>query len=70
MDGGVSDNYPIEILKAKGVDYIIGVDVQEDLNPRDQLQTAPQILLQIANFNEVATRPEKIEKTDCYIKLP
>lgn len=70
MDGGVSDNYPIDILKAKGVNYIIGVDVQEDLNPRDQLQTAPQILLQIANFSEVATRSEKIYKTDCYIKLP
>ncbi|MGC6480236.1 MAG: patatin-like phospholipase family protein [Flavobacteriaceae bacterium] len=70
MDGGITDNYPIDILKEKGVDYIIGVDVQEDLVSRDELQTAPQILLQIANFGEVATRPQKVNQTDCYIKLP
>ena len=28
VDGGIVDNYPIELLKAKEVDYIIGVNVQ------------------------------------------
>ena len=29
IDGGVVNNYPIDELKAKGVDVIIGVDVQD-----------------------------------------
>lgn len=70
MDGGISDNYPVEVLLDKGLTHIIGVDVQDDLYTREKLQTAPQILLQIANFGEIETRPEKVEQTDCYIKLP
>jgi NTE family protein len=47
IDGGVVNNYPIDELKAKGVDIIIGVDVQDDLETREQLQSATKILLQI-----------------------
>ena len=31
IDGGVVNNYPVEDLRAKGVDIIIGVDVQDAL---------------------------------------
>ena len=50
IDGGVTNNFPIEELKAKGMDIIIGVDVQDDLRDREALKTAPEILLQINNF--------------------
>src|SRR5690606_34164934 len=46
IDGGVVNNYPIDELKAKGMDIIIGVDVQDGLATREELNSAPSILLQ------------------------
>lgn len=67
-DGGVVNNYPIDELKAKGMDVIIGVDVQDGLSGREDLQTAPEILLQISNFRTIKDMNEKSKKTDIYIK--
>ena len=68
IDGGVVNNYPIDELKAKGVDIIIGVDVQDDLYSREQLQSAPNILLQINNYRTINDMKTKSVKTDIYIK--
>lgn len=68
IDGGVTNNYPIEELKAKGMDLIIGVDVQDDLATRDELTSAPDILLQINNYRTINDMVWKSEKTDIYIK--
>src|SRR5690606_19843473 len=37
IDGGVINNYPIDELKVKGMDVIIGVDVQDGLAKREDL---------------------------------
>lgn len=68
IDGGVVNNYPIDELKAKGMDIIIGVDVQDDLSDRKELESAPDILLQINNFRTIKDMKEKSTKTDIYIK--
>ncbi|WP_298950872.1 patatin-like phospholipase family protein [uncultured Nonlabens sp.] len=67
IDGGVVDNYPIEKLKAKGVDIIIGVDVQDDLKSRKELSGALDILSQINNFLTINAMKYKAPKTDIYI---
>ena len=38
MDGGIANNYPIEILKTKDVDLIIGVNVQDDLLTKEEIK--------------------------------
>lgn len=68
IDGGVVNNYPIDELKEKNVDIIIGVDVQDDLRDRDGLTAATDILLQINNFRTVNDMKVKSKKTDVYIK--
>lgn len=68
IDGGVVNNYPLDELKAKGVDLIIGVDVQDDLETRDNLQSATKILLQINNYRTINDLKTKSVKTDIYIK--
>ena len=68
IDGGVANNYPIEALKAKGMDIIIGVDVQDGLADRKDLTTAPDILLQINNYRTINDMKKKAEQTDIYIK--
>ncbi|MEH6408163.1 MAG: patatin-like phospholipase family protein [Leeuwenhoekiella sp.] len=68
IDGGVIDNYPVEELRARGANYIIGVDVQDDLRSRKELQSAPEILIQINNYRTITAMAEKARKTDIYIK--
>jgi len=68
IDGGVVNNYPIDELKSKGVDIVIGVDVQDNLANREELTSAPDILFQINNFRTINEMKIKSKKTDVYIK--
>ena len=68
IDGGVTNNYPIDEIKAKNVDIIIGVDVQDGLADREKLQSAPSILTQINNFRTINAMKVKSKQTDVYIR--
>lgn len=68
IDGGVVNNYPISELKAKGMDIIIGVDVQDTLRTREQLTSAPDILLQINNYRTIQAMKSKKDSTDIYLR--
>jgi len=68
VDGGVTNNYPIEELRAKGIAVIIGVDVQDGLKDREYLKSAPDILVQINNYRTINDMKKKRQMTDVYIK--
>ncbi|WP_238320915.1 patatin-like phospholipase family protein [Neotamlana nanhaiensis] len=68
IDGGVVNNYPIDELRAKGMDVIIGVDVQDGLMDRKELTSGLDVLLQINNFRTINDMKSKVGKTDVYIK--
>lgn len=68
IDGGVANNFPVEELRAKGMDIIIGVDVQDALKDRASLKSAPDILMQINNFRNIKAMQSKALLTDIYIK--
>lgn len=68
VDGGVTNNYPIEEIRKLGADIIIGVDVQTGLRDRDQLQDATKILFQITNFDMIEKMEANSKNTDIYIK--
>lgn len=67
-DGGVANNYPVEELKRRGANIIIGVDVQDSLASRDNLKSVFDILTQISNFRTISAMKDKIPLTDIYIK--
>ena len=68
IDGGVIDNYPVEELMAKGVDIIIGVDVQDGLKTRKELNEVTSVLAQINNFSMIEKMEGKQKMTNIYIK--
>ena len=68
IDGGVVDNYPIEELKSRGIDIIIGVDVQDGLKTREELKGVTSVLAQINNFSMLEKMAGKQKATDIYIK--
>jgi len=67
-DGGVVNNYPIEKLKLKKMDYIIGVDVQDSLFPREKLKSGLDIMTQVNNFRTIKAMKTKRKQTDVYIR--
>ena len=68
IDGGVIDNYPVEELLAKGVDIVIGVDVQDGLKTRNELKGVTSLLAQINNFSMIEKMEGKQKATNIYIK--
>ncbi len=68
VDGGVINNYPIDEIKSKGVDIIIGVDVQDSLRDRTNLRSGLEVLTQINNFRTIENMTVKRGQTDIYIK--
>lgn len=67
-DGGVTNNYPVEEMKRRGAEIIIGVDVQDTLMDRDNLRSAFDILTQVSNFRTIKDMDKKIKMTNIYIK--
>ncbi|MBZ9787108.1 patatin-like phospholipase family protein [Psychroflexus sp. CAK57W] len=68
IDGGILNNFPVEEVRAKGMDIIIAVDVQDDLREKKNLKSGLEILTQVNNFRTIRTAEQKSKKTDVYIK--
>jgi len=67
-DGGVVNNYPVEELRKRGANFIIGVDVQEDLHGRERLVSGFEVMSQISNFRTIKAMRKKRNLTDIYIR--
>lgn len=68
IDGGVVNNYPIDEIRAKGADVVIGVDVQDQLMSQEQLKSVVDVVSQINNFRTIEHMGSKIDQTDIYIR--
>ncbi|MES2573432.1 MAG: patatin-like phospholipase family protein [Bacteroidota bacterium] len=68
IDGGITNNYPIEEVRQLGADIIIGVDVQNGLRDREELKDASKILFQITNLEMIKKMQRESKNTDIYIK--
>lgn len=66
-DGGVSNNYPIAEIRKKGAEIVIGIDVQDSLLARNELNSLTNIMLQINNFRSIDDMKSKKPETDVYI---
>ena len=69
IDGGMINNYPVDVAKSMGADVIIGVDVQNNLKGIDKLNSAPDILSQIIDLTTKNNHQKNISLTDTYIKV-
>lgn len=68
LDGGIANNFPSDIMKTKGVDIIIGVDVQSDLIKREGLNSVITILNQIVSYDIYEQSRKGEQDCDVYIK--
>jgi len=68
VDGGLFNNYPVEEVLEKGADIIIGVDVTQKPQSKDDLNSIIDILGQSTRFLRMPLQRKNIEKTDIYIR--
>ena len=68
VDGGVVNNFPVDRMKEKGVDIIIGVNVQGKLSNRNELSSIGTILNQIINFQMYSKSKEQVKMTNIYMR--
>jgi NTE family protein len=70
VDGGVVRNFPVRDVKEMGADFVIGSRVSTGLLPKDKVNNALQIIMQIVFFKEAATSAEDIKLCNIYIHMP
>ena len=69
IDGGVTNNYPVNIARQMGADIIIGVDVQSPMKPADELDNAASILGQLIDLMGQDQYLKNLQETNVYIKV-
>lgn len=68
VDGGVVNNFPVDIMKKKKMDIIIGVSVQGELLKREELSSVASLLMQIVNFKMYEKSDDQVRLLNFYIK--
>ena len=68
VDGGVVNNFPVDIMKKKGVDFIIGVNVQGELLKKEELSSVASVLMQIVNFQMYQNSDEQVRLLNVYLR--
>ena len=67
VDGGIANNFPATIMKSKGMDIIIGVDVEGELSQKEKLNSVLDIMNQIISYQMYRKSDEEKKIVDVYI---
>ncbi|AUC85950.1 patatin [Polaribacter sp. ALD11] len=67
VDGGIANNFPVSIMKDKGMDIVIGVDVEGKLFQKEKINSVVALLNQIMSYQMYRKSDEEIKKLDVYI---
>ena len=68
-DGGIINNFPVSILREKGVDLIIGVDVQDEPYSQEQINSIAKVLEQTSTYQNRANTAAGRADAD-YLLIP
>lgn len=67
VDGGIANNYPVDVARELGAEIIIGIDVSSGLRKEDELNSVGDLLDQLTNITAAGALQKNIEATDLYI---
>ena len=69
VDGGVLNNFPAEVVKEMGADYIIGVNVGTNLQ-KDLPRSMPDILMSLSMIPSTQKLEGQMQLCNIYIEPP
>ena len=67
IDGGIVANFPIDIMRSKGMDVIIGSDVQSDLLPSEDVHSMVDLLGQVVSYSIYEKNDKQRALVDIYL---
>jgi len=67
VDGGVLNNFPVDVAKEMGFDIIIGSDVGGGMQAKDKLNSIPALLFQTGMLSSNLKNPKSREMCDILI---
>ena len=68
-DGGLCNNYPVDLAKKLGADVVIGVSVPDTLRKAGELGSTLNILMQIVDLNTLNKYSDNLAITDVAIRV-
>ena len=68
VDGGLRNNFPVHNVKDKGIDIIIGIDVQRDFHKKDDINSLNKILDQMIAMTDIDANSKAKKNVDIYIR--
>jgi NTE family protein len=69
VDGGVLNNFPVNVVKDMGADIIIGLDVSDGFENAKEIGSMAGIISQISMFESLKRADAEIKECDFYIHL-
>lgn len=68
VDGGLVNNFPVDVCRDMGADIVIGIEVAQELDKTEaELQSLPQLLMQLMNVVIKGDRLKNQQMCDLYI---
>lgn len=67
VDGGILNNFPVDVVKSMGADIVIGVDVGSGVMTASELDNPGSLVNQLTTFYGYERNQENIKATDLYI---
>ena len=67
VDGGLANNFPVDVALDMGADVVIGVDVGQSLVKADNLNNLYGVLMQVVELLKFNKLDENRSHTDFYI---
>ncbi len=59
IDGGIINNFPVDVVRAMGADIVIGVDLSEGIREREELNSVVDLIEQLTSFSGIANYEKK-----------
>lgn len=68
-DGGTTNNYPVDLVRKMGADYVIGVDLSPVALPSNKINTTQSIAMRLLDLLCKNKHDENVANTDVHIKV-
>ena len=69
VDGGLKNNYPVDVARSMGADVIIGVTLAKPARKSDELNTPMDILLQLVDYSVKNKFDDNVSHTDVQVPI-